>query len=116
MLVVDDEPLVRRALRRELGASYLVLEASGPTDALALVERHAGKLVAVVSDLAMREGRDAGLALLTEVAGRHPQMARILVSGTLGGSRVRDGVVHATIAKPWRRGEIAAAIERARAG
>lgn len=113
MLVVDDEPLVRRALRRELGARYLVLEARGPAEALELLEQHAD-LVAVVSDLAMLEGHDAGLALLAEVARRRPPVARILVSGTLGESRAVDGVVHTAIAKPWRRGEIAAAIERAR--
>jgi CheY-like chemotaxis protein len=40
VLVVDDEPLVRRALRREHGARYLVLEAGGPAEALAALVKH----------------------------------------------------------------------------
>lgn len=115
VLVVDDEPLVRRALARELGAGYVVLEASGPVDALALLDQGAGRFAAIVTDLAMDGNPNAGgLELLAEVARRWPLCVRVLVSGSLGTEHGQIGAAHVVIATPWRTGEILAAIERAR--
>ena len=72
---------MRRAIVRELGAGCLVLEAAGPSEALALLGQHAGTVAAVVSALAMDGNPSAGLEQLAEVARHWPACVRILVSG-----------------------------------
>lgn len=77
VLLVDDEPLVGRALYRMLSKSADVTLAGSAADAVALLERR--PFDAVVSDYQM-PGRD-GLSLLEEVAERWPHVRRVLHSG-----------------------------------
>ena len=109
--MVDDEPLVRRAIVRELGRVFEVAEASSYTDAVDHLER-GPKIAAVVSDLHLA-GPEEGLLILASVREIAPGCVRILVSASLDrvAGRVPRGVI--PIAKPWRRGEILAAIEQA---
>ncbi len=112
VLVVDDEPLVRRALRRELSADFEVLEAGGPAAALALLGSHVREVVAIVSDLDMDGDPGAGLVLLARVAEDFPACIRILVSGSLAAQFGQMPHAEITIAKPWTAGEVRAAIRQ----
>jgi len=116
VLVVDQAPLERQALVRELQrAKFDVLEANGYDEALAALDG-GSDIIAVVSDCHM-QGR-SGLELLAEVQRRAPSTFRILYSGSLVERQVqaatRGRVVDAFFSKPWAAGEIAAAIRGVR--
>jgi len=115
LLVADDDPMIRRALRRELGVDFDVLEADGLASALRALDDHPG-ICAVVSDLDMLGDPGAGLALLDEVRQRLPACARIMISGSLDSRSIRVGqilaVTHETFSKPWRSGEVLATLRR----
>ncbi len=114
VLVVDDDPSIRRALARELQREFEVCLADGYATAIQLLDGDAG-FFAVVSDLMMGPGAN-GADLLTEVRRRSPRSARLLVSGTVTEGQatcvVEDGVAHEFIGKPWQSGEVLAAIQR----
>lgn len=78
-LIVDDEPQVRRALVRALGAQgFECFEASTGRQGLERLEAH-GEVPLVVSDLRMPELD--GLGFLREVHRRWPDTAVIMLSG-----------------------------------
>jgi len=78
-LVVDDEPAVRRAVRRMLEAQgFTCLEAGSGREALAVLAG-TGELPLIVSDLRMPELD--GMGLLTEVRRRFPDTAVVMLSG-----------------------------------
>lgn len=99
VLVVDDEAPIRRALVRQLGASYDVTAADGAEAALRLLDEQ--PFDAIISDMHM-PGMD-GIALIREAATKHPDQIRVLVSG-----RPND-IMHDTavevgaykLKKPW---------------
>jgi two-component system, cell cycle sensor histidine kinase and response regulator CckA len=79
ILVVDDEDQVRRLLVRGLRSGrYGVLEASGPEEAIALLEQD-GTIALLVTDIAMPNMSGAELAL--RVAALWPDLPVIFVSG-----------------------------------
>lgn len=79
VLCVDDEPNALSALRRVLrAAGYRVLLAESAAEALATVDRH--EVDVILADMQM-PGTD-GIALLEEMAGRRPQVVRILLTGS----------------------------------
>ncbi len=79
VLLVDDEPLVLRVLRRGLErAGYQVEQASGGTEALALLTK--GTVSVLVSDYQMPEMN--GLELARQVRQRYPALPVVLVSGS----------------------------------
>jgi DNA-binding NtrC family response regulator len=104
VLVVDDDPLMRRALAREIGAAFTVLQASGVVEAIEIFELTPG-IAAVVSDLAMDDLPDAGLLLLSEIHDRTPACIRILVTGSMMIDAARARSAMKVIGKPWRAGE-----------
>jgi CheY-like chemotaxis protein len=54
VLLVDDDPLVRNGVRRDLErAGFTVVAAAGPAEALELAERHEGELDVLLTDLLM---------------------------------------------------------------
>jgi two-component system response regulator HupR/HoxA len=114
VLVVDDHDAVRRALARELGQEFEVLVADGPAAARRTLEIKAG-IIAVVSDLMMPE--PSGLELLADVRDRWAGCVRVLVSGALTPEQAepirRAGVAHLVVLKPWRYGELLAALKKA---
>ncbi|WP_419899088.1 response regulator [Roseomonas sp. USHLN139] len=82
VLLVDDEPLVRRLLAewlRERG--LVVVEAEGGRDALALLAREAA-FDLMITDLAM-PGMD-GLQLVAAVRARQPRLPALLLTGHPG--------------------------------
>ena len=78
LLVVDDDPAVRRVIKRMLeGAEREILEAANGAEALRLVsERHPDL---VLLDIHMP--RMGGIAALSAIARAHPEVAVIMVSG-----------------------------------
>ncbi|HEY3352687.1 MAG TPA: response regulator [Polyangia bacterium] len=112
--MVDDHDAVRRALARELGQEFEVLVADGPAAARRTLEIKAG-IIAVVSDLMMPE--PSGLELLADVRDRWAGCVRVLVSGALTPEQAepirRAGVAHLVVLKPWRYGELLAALKKA---
>jgi len=101
VLFVDDEPRILSALRRSLRREgYEILTAQTPAAALAILDERAVDLV--VSDQKMPGA--SGLALLGEVARRHPAVARILLTGwpeEVPRSELERLGVHALLPKPW---------------
>ncbi|MEM1415053.1 MAG: response regulator [Myxococcota bacterium] len=78
LLVVDDDPLVRRALTRALRRrGHDVVEAGGVAEALAALE--AGPFDGAVTDVWMPE-RD-GFALLAEARERAPELPIVVITG-----------------------------------
>jgi two-component system response regulator FlrC len=79
VLVVDDEPTVRRFAARVLeDDGYLVHEAGDGAEALALLQAEASGVGCVVSDVVMP--RVNGVELLEAVSLRHPGLPVILMS------------------------------------
>lgn len=80
ILVVDDEPTVRRFASRVLReAGYGVKEAVDGLDALSLIRSGVVELDAVVSDIVMP--RMNGVELLRSLSLEHPRLPVILMSG-----------------------------------
>lgn len=109
VLVVDDDPAVRSLLARELGAAWVVIEASDYAKAAKVIEKNPD-LHAVVSDRHLGEGPD-GLALLELARDLAPDALRVLVTGDEVDRALDDAigreVVYWLIQKPWRLGEVA---------
>ena len=113
LLVVDDEPVIRLALRDLLAdAGHTVREAEHAPAALAALDGDAADVV--ISDLNMPAMN--GLALLEEVRSRHPDTLFILLTAH-GDERIaveslRLGAF-SYIPKPFDNAELLAAVERA---
>jgi len=110
ILIVDDEPLILMALRRELrsnlGAGYLYETASDATEGLAVIEelvREGIRIVLVVSDWLMPGMK--GDEFLLEVRRRYPDVRTIMITGQADEAqiaRVRQaGALDAFFSKPW---------------
>ena len=81
VLLVDDEPLIREVLARQLAdAGFDVLVAANGADALALTETQS--VDAVVTDLSMA-GVD-GLAVIRGLQARFPGLPAVLLTGYAG--------------------------------
>jgi two-component system, cell cycle sensor histidine kinase and response regulator CckA len=80
VLVVDDEPGVRRFATRALEREgYSVLQAGDGTEALELLSSRNGAIEVVVSDIVMP--RMNGVELMQSLATSHPHLPVILMSG-----------------------------------
>jgi CheY-like chemotaxis protein len=80
VLVVDDEPMLRRlAVRILLDEGFLVHEAADGLEALELIERREVSPDAVVSDIVMP--RLDGVGLLRKLALIQPDLPVVLMSG-----------------------------------
>lgn len=111
---VDDEPEVLDGLRDLLRRRRDRWEMSFHQDAASfLAHLDTGAVDAVVTDVRM-PGKD-GVALLEEVARRHPEVVRIILSGQVEpDSANRAGfVAHRVLGKPCREPEITGAVEQA---
>jgi putative two-component system response regulator len=79
VLVVDDEPHIRRSLRRVLERwGSACHEADGADDAMAIVERDAERLDLVLADVNMPGA--SGLSLLEQLALRFPELPVVMVT------------------------------------
>lgn len=80
ILVVDDEPVVRRFAARVLEAEgFRVSEAADGVEALRLLHDEAPDVDAVLSDIVMP--RLNGVELLQVISTTHPQLPVLLMSG-----------------------------------
>jgi len=81
ILVVDDEPDVRRLAARWLKRSgYAVIEAATGDEALACIEERAGDIDVLFSDIVM-PGELDGWTLAEQVSARYPQIGIQLATG-----------------------------------
>jgi PAS domain S-box-containing protein len=104
ILVVDDEPMVRRLIRRILEtSSYTVLEAQQGDEAIRLLEQHPAPIHLLLTDMVMpgingQELANRGLAL-------HPSLKVLFMTGYLGEAVSRhekEAVVPAILLKPFK--------------
>jgi two-component system cell cycle sensor histidine kinase/response regulator CckA len=80
LLLVEDEEAVRAFAARALASrGYQVLEAGSGVEALEAMEKHAGEVDLVLSDVVMPEMD--GPTLLKELRGTHPDIKVIFMSG-----------------------------------
>lgn len=106
VLFVDDEPHVLEGLRRMLrsAAGIEAVTATSAEEALRLLA--GGGIHAIVSDLRMPVVD--GAELLRRVQQQHPEIRRVLLSGTTGESG--ETPAHAVLRKPCSRVDLLAAL------
>ncbi len=106
ILVVEDDPAVRRALVADLRRERF--DVSGVGSLAAVSAELESPLSTVVTDLSLSDG--SGAELMELLAEEYPQVGRIVVSG-----RVDLDTPHADfrILKPWDRTELAGAVRNA---
>jgi DNA-binding NtrC family response regulator len=116
ILLVDDEPLVLRALKRSLAREgYRILDASDPTLALAVIARE--NVDVLITDIDMP--KMSGVELVAQVRQQYPKVVRILLTGaaTLGSAlqAINEGEVFRYLTKPWDVAELLETIRAAAA-
>lgn len=80
ILLVEDEMLVREVTRQVLQhAGYMVLESSGPGEALRLVSQHQGRIDLLLTDVVMPEMNGTDLA--SRLQDLRPQLRTVFMSG-----------------------------------
>jgi two-component system, cell cycle sensor histidine kinase and response regulator CckA len=116
ILVVDDEPGVRKLLRNVLtGASYQVLEADNGREAERQAEN--SEIDLVIMDLAMPV--QDGIETIRTLRRLRPRLKIIAMSGVFAGPLLRAAEIlgaQASLAKPIRPDELLEAVGRVMAG
>jgi adenylate cyclase len=111
ILICDDDPEIRSAMRRTL-RDYEIVEASSSREALDTLKTR--RFDAIVSDFTMGAGAD-GLDLLQLAKVEYPDMVRFLVTGNrdldVAVRAVNEGAVHRYFLKPWSDDKLRAALE-----
>jgi CheY-like chemotaxis protein len=114
VLLVEDEPVVRGAVRRQLERQgYAVLEASNGSEALALAIAHE-QIDLVLTDVVMPELN--GRALVERLAVLRPGLRSLYMSGYTDDEILRRGLMRpdtAYLEKPFTLGRLADAVRRA---
>ena len=97
ILLVEDEPNVRRIARRILERNgYLVIVAQNAGDALLLVEQRAEPIHLLLTDVVM-PGM-SGVELARRLAARRPEMKVLYMSGYTDGTIVSQGLLERGVA------------------
>jgi diguanylate cyclase (GGDEF)-like protein/PAS domain S-box-containing protein len=114
LLLVDDEPNILAALKRQLrGAGYRILTAPGGQEGLALLATH--EVDVIVSD--QRMPGMTGVEFLRAVKTSHPATVRMVLSGFTELQSVTDavneGAIYKFLTKPWDDIQLRAHIEEA---
>ena len=111
ILICDDDPDIRQAMRRTL-RGYEVTETTSPREAIDALKT--GTFDAIVSDFSLEADSD-GLDLLQHVRVSYPQIVRFLVTGNreieVTTRAINEGSVHRYFAKPWDDEKLRAALE-----
>jgi two-component system cell cycle sensor histidine kinase/response regulator CckA len=113
ILVVDDEPLVRRFAARVLEEEgFLVSEAADGAEALRLLREQVPAVDAVVPDIVMP--RLNGVELLQILSSSHPQLPVLLMSGYASGELEGMGIAApcAILPKPFAPERLIEALRR----
>ena len=114
VLLVDDEPMVSRVVRRQLEiAGYHVIVADSGPAALVLLAGH--DVGVVISDQRMPEM--TGTELLTRVKDLHPETVRIILSGFAELGTLQDainrGAIYKFLVKPCHEDVLRASVAEA---
>ena len=116
VLVVDDEALLRSAIRRNLQASCDVFLAATPEEALGILTTQ--ECDVVISDVSIPPSMMHGPEFLRQVQALYPNVIRLIMSGNDGEEAqeaVTAGVAEAFLAKPLNLDELEALLARVRA-
>ena len=110
IFIVDDDPMVRRALVRLLGSVCEVHAFDNAHAALAMLDEL--RPAVVISDNSM-PGID-GFDFLRKVRAEHPRMRTVMLTGDVISERILDSVANREIdvrfQKPWDNDELRALI------
>jgi CheY-like chemotaxis protein len=114
VLIVEDNPGMRRIVRRQLvELGYRVLEADGAAAALDILARE--NVALLFSDIVMPGGMN-GIALAEKAISDRPQIKIILTSG-FPDAHLGDQVANIRLlSKPYRRADLAQAVREALEG
>lgn len=111
ILICDDDPDIRSAMRRTL-KGYEIVEAGSPREALDALKQR--RFDAVVSDYSMDADAD-GLDLLQHIKIQQPETIRFLVTANrdldVAVRAVNEGAVHRYFLKPWNDEKLRSALE-----
>ncbi len=114
LLVVDDEEAILETMTFTFEDDYEVLTSASAEKALGLLDDQ-GPVAVVLSDQRMPEM--TGVEFLTEVFNRHPETARIILTGFADMDAIihaiNDGHVYAYITKPWEPDQLKQVVLRA---
>jgi len=118
VLIVDDEPMVLSALKRELTtwlkAMDIGIESANSVDeALALIQAAPDRFAVVVSDLKMPQKK--GTVLLRAIKDEYPDISAILLTGFSEVEEIKDAIrsgIMSFIQKPWDENLLKAEITR----
>jgi CheY-like chemotaxis protein len=107
ILLVEDDEAVRTAIRRTLvDSGYVVLEAAGPAEAMALARRE-GEIALLLTDIVMP--RMSGVDLSRWVSELRPGIPTVFMSGYtadfLGRQGATSGAIH-LLQKPFTRARL----------
>lgn len=113
VLVVDDEPEVRAALKRCLEEDYHVIAASSAAEALGVLESTPIDLI--LCDQRMPEM--SGVDFFSQTRISHPETVRILITGYTDPEdmirSINEAAVYQFVAKPWQPDHLALTVKRA---
>jgi adenylate cyclase len=113
LLVVDDEPDMLDFVERVMRRKYEVTRVASADDAIAALD--GGTFDVLITDQKMP--RMSGLEMLDRLAGRHPRLVRVLLSGFTDMPDIQRAVeratVHAYVLKPVDSQKLLAAVEHA---
>jgi len=109
LLIVEDEPLIRRCLAEAFEeAGYAILESSTGEDAIAELEE--ADFAAVVTDIRLGAGIN-GWAVARSARQQHPQMAVVYMTGDSAGDWANEGVPTSVLLhQPFAMADIIAAV------
>jgi CheY-like chemotaxis protein len=113
ILLVEDQDEVRTVVRQALETTgYVVLEASGPEEALQLADAHGDAIDLLLSDVVM-PGMN-GLQLAAKLQARRPSLPVLFMTGYSDPILVRKEIAEAAtvIDKPFTRAELSLALRR----
>ena len=114
VLVVDDEPVVRGALARELRAlGAAARPVAGPFEALLRLQDQRPHYRVAIVDAQL--GAEDGVEVLRQLAGEHPGVRRVLMSGRVAMDELMrvqaSGLAQQVFAKPWQRADLERALQ-----
>jgi CheY-like chemotaxis protein len=109
LLVVEDEPGIRRLMERTLAPlGYTLISAGDALEAVTKLAQHTGTIDLLVTDVVM-PGM-GGRELADQVRGTHPGTRVLFLSGYTEDAVIRHGVhppTHAFLEKPFTPGQLA---------
>lgn len=113
LLVVDDEPDMLDFVERVMRRKYDVVRSTNGDEALAALAD--GPFEVIITDQKMP--RMSGLEMLDRIAGTHPHLVRVLLSGFTDMPDIQRAIeratVHAYVLKPVDSMKLLGAVEQA---